>query len=367
MQLERRTVSINDLLLDPNNYRFHDLKGWKRVTESRFHEVRVQERALGFLTDTLAFELKELKDSIRTNGLVPLEQIVVRSYEHDPTKFVVVEGNRRVAAIKSLLDEHANGIVDLSSLELDRLRTLEVLILDLTNPDNAQAGHVLMAIRHVSGVKQWGAYQQAGLIVELRDQEGASFKTVAERLGMSPQEVARRYRASRALAQMEGDDEYKECAEPRMYAIFHETVAQPSVREWLGWDDRDFCFTKHEELHHFYSLIAGIDEQPAKIRGYEDIRSRLVPILRSQRAIQTLLDPTKTLEDAHQTAIEDAGTSNSNTNFELPVQIALRTLQALSIDIVRGLTASQLSLLTSLADRIKRTLDDHRVLSRADE
>src|SRR5665213_2252643 len=111
MQLVPRTAQIDSLLLDANNYRFHDLEGWNRVTDNRFHETRIQANAERLLRDNRSFDLVQLKDSISTNGFVPLEQIVVTSYPADATKYVVVEGNRRVAAIKWLLEDNAAGVL----------------------------------------------------------------------------------------------------------------------------------------------------------------------------------------------------------------------------------------------------------------
>ena len=56
--------------------------------------------------------------------------------------------------------------------------------------------------------------------------------------GISSREVARRYRASKALKQMEEDEEFSvSFAEPRLYVFFHEAVSQPKVREWLELND----------------------------------------------------------------------------------------------------------------------------------
>lgn len=132
MTLEERTVQLGDLLLDPNNYRFHDLPEWRRVSESRFHEAKVQEKAFSLLKGTTAFELAALKDSIRTNGFVPLERIVVRGYPTDESKYIVVEGNRRIAAIRWLLEDEEGGLVTLSPEETASLISLRVLFLDVS-------------------------------------------------------------------------------------------------------------------------------------------------------------------------------------------------------------------------------------------
>ena len=356
--IEPKSITIEDMLLDPNNYRFHDLEGWKRVEEPRYHERRVQQIALAFLQETPGFEVAELKDSIRTNGFVPLEQIVVRQCATEPSKYVVVEGNRRVAAIRWLLEDDESGACTLSEEDKAKLRNLEVLILDESRPENKHAVQVLMAIRHVSGIKEWGAYQQARLIVELLEQAGASYATVAERLGMSSREVARRFRASRALQQMESDEEYGDFAEPRMYAIFHEAVAQPLVREWLGWDDQLCRFGDKDNLGVFYSLICPSDGQPAKIAGYEDVRTKLKQIIQYPKALYAAQDPEKSLAEAHQVAVQEAGIAYNSSSLETAINAALKALDEMPVAMFRSLANEQIDLLKALSAKIQQTLDD---------
>lgn len=53
MEFSKHDVSPKQLLLDPNNYRFHDLVGYKRVSQrDRYAEPGVQERALQLLQTT---------------------------------------------------------------------------------------------------------------------------------------------------------------------------------------------------------------------------------------------------------------------------------------------------------------------------
>ena len=117
-----------------------------------------------------------------------------------------------------------------------------------------------MGIRHIAGPKAWGAYQQAQLVLELRDNEGYDFKTIGEHLGISTVEVARRYRAMKALKVMENDDLYAETVYPEFYRLFHELVSLPDVRTRFGWDANDETFTDIESAREFFDLIAPHDE-----------------------------------------------------------------------------------------------------------
>jgi AraC-like DNA-binding protein len=141
----------------------------------------------------------------------------------------VVEGNQRVAAVKSILFEHTHGTVDISEDKLQTLRALPIIELIGAPEERRHYQQTVMAIRHIAGIREWGPYQQAKLIVELYENEKHAFGQVAQRVGISSREVARRYRASKALQQMEDDEEFGEHANPKLDVFFHEAVSQPKV------------------------------------------------------------------------------------------------------------------------------------------
>ena len=118
MEYDKVDVAPAQLLLDPNNYRFHDLPGYSVVRKTaRYQERAVQEQALKLLRETTAFDFGSLKNFIRTNGYIPIEQIVVVPYDddvHGKKRYIVIEGNRRAACLKTLLEESAAATVDLA-------------------------------------------------------------------------------------------------------------------------------------------------------------------------------------------------------------------------------------------------------------
>src|ERR1700694_3530048 len=107
-EFEAQDISVSRLLLDPNNYRFLDRKKFKKKAANRFHEESVQMATLESLEQS--YQLEELKHSIITNGYVPMERIIVVPYPAKSGFFLVVEGNRRVASLKSILKEEQEGV-----------------------------------------------------------------------------------------------------------------------------------------------------------------------------------------------------------------------------------------------------------------
>jgi hypothetical protein len=287
MDFHQHHVSPVQLLFDPNNYRFHDIAGYRPVhNQARYGEPGVQERAVQLLQNTESFEIESLKDSIVTNGYVPIEQIVVVKYDEQEgcTRYLVVEGNRRVAAVKSILEEHTHGTVGISGEKLQTLHALPIIELIGAPEERKQYQQTLMAIRHIAGIREWRPYQQVKLIVELYENEQQAFGQVAQRVGISAREVARRYRASKALQQMEEDEEFGEYASPRLYVFFHEAVSQPKVREWLDFSDETYTAQDGEARRAFYELLS-----PRRVEG-EVLPPKLQNANRQVRQLQDIVD-----------------------------------------------------------------------------
>lgn len=338
MNLTPLTVEPDQLLLDPNNYRFHDLAGYKRVSRARFAEPGVQNRALQFLTETPSFDLNALRESIISNGFVPFEQIVVEAFKTEkgqPTVYLVVEGNRRTAAIKTLLADHNGGALTLRKEVLASISGISVIELTGSEAERSKYQKTLMAIRHVAGIREWGPYQQARLVVEMYDHEEHAFGPVAQRIGISAREVARRYRASKALEQMEQDEEFGEYADPKLYSFFHEAVSQPKVREWLQFSDQTYRAENPENRRIFYELLSpreieGETKEPKlqnanrQVRLLKDIVDKPVPL-------KILIDPEKTFEDAVKAA-EVENPPDETGVLEHALGVALQSLRQPSID-----------------------------------
>jgi hypothetical protein len=313
MNLKAVSVRPEQLLLDPNNYRFHDLDGYRPViNRRRYADAQVQARALGLLQSTPEFGLQALKDSILTNGFVPLEQVVVEEYDtsNGKRRYLVVEGNRRIAAIRSLLNEIQSSSITVPADIVDTFRKFRAFELQGTEDERTAFKQVLMAIRHVAGIREWGPYQQAKLVAEMYEKGQHQFSTVAQAIGMRANEVARRYRAIKALGQMENDDEFGEYASPKLYAAFQEAISSPLVRDWLGWSDETYRAESAENRRNFYELLIPqtVDGEtyPPKLRDVRQVR-KLKDIVNKPLATSILLDPEKGLEEAMSaSATEDA-------------------------------------------------------------
>jgi hypothetical protein len=251
------TVGLTDILLDPNNPRFAELgQQVDAVPEARFAERRVQDQAYERMK-TPRFDVVELRDTIKNLGFLPMDRIVVRPW-HGPNgerKYVVIEGNRRIAALTWLVGLHKTARETFTEDQLRNFTTLQVLLLDDAHaPENAR--WILPGLRHVSGIKEWGPYQKAKAVYELRE-SGMSAQTPAQSLGLSTRMANQAWRSYLALEQMRADEEYGEHVEPNLYSYFEEVFKRPNVKDWLAWSDEQRRFAHDEHVREFYSWMLG--------------------------------------------------------------------------------------------------------------
>ena len=294
-EFQAGTLDIEQMLLDPNNFRFQDAPDFIFADTKRFAEETVQARAAARLRDEA---LLPLKQSILRNGFLPFERLVVTPYS--ATKFLVIEGNRRLAAMQWIRNDLEAGATVPEEIKAT-LSAVPVVIVPSDSSDPALR-EALMGVRHVSGIKGWGGYQRALLVATLKDKYSLESTEVAQRLAMTVQEVNRRYRALKALQQMMSSENFSDYAKPDMYPLFHEAVSLPVVREWLGWDDGTCEFKNPTTTDQFFSLISTSqdsteDFKSPKITTYSEVRD-LRLILANPEAKKVLLDPIKSFTEA---------------------------------------------------------------------
>ena len=361
-RFQDKLVAHDRLLLDPNNYRFQESPDWVAASDERFHEEAIQDRAYRRLRD--GGGLVELKNSILTNGFLPVERVVVREYEYaddGDEYYVVVEGNRRVAALQWIAEDHLHGATAPERM-VDDLQNVPVLV--LADADADPVFHeALMGIRHVSGIREWGGYQRAKLVAALREDHALDAAEIAARLGMSAHEVNRRYRAFRALAQMQNHEEYGSRYRADMYPLFHEAVSLPLVREWLGWDEGTGEFTDDEQLAVLYELITPNEAEngnrrDAKIRTYDQVRE-LRSILPNAEARQMLFDPSRSFLDA----VTIAKHEELSRAWASKVASAISALDSIGALELEKLSLDDLETIGKLKDMATRLLENYEKIT----
>jgi ParB-like chromosome segregation protein Spo0J len=275
-------VDIDDIYLDPNNPRLIEM-GHKSIEEEFYNEDLVQESVIKYL-QIPRFNINELIKSIEANGFIDIESIIVRPWSIDSNKYIIVEGNRRIAAIKLINRKLPanNKIKDLQS-NLSKIK-VKVFEGDVNDENDLAYIKVIQGIRHISGPKSWGLYQQARLIVELFDDHNIEFTLINEMLGIGSRQTPKLYRVFKLLLQMECDEEYGDRAKPDLFSLFQKSFENMTIRNWIGWTLECIDSSKDDEMKAmnenvnrdnlliFYGLITSEDGEKEEISNPDQLK-----------------------------------------------------------------------------------------------
>lgn len=358
MNLIPKDIPLSSILLDPNNYRFQDTSDYRPIPIDKYHLETNQQKSF----NNLKSDIQDLVNSIRSNGYLQVERVVVAPYGEDG-RYYVIEGNRRISALRLIKEEIDEGLLD----DPDLQAIIAAVPCLATTDTDADPGfrEALMGIRHVGGIKQWGGFQRAQLIYDLKIKFGLDSQTIAERLGLSTQEVNRRFRAMNALRQGLDDEDFGDKIKPDMYALFHEAVSVPIIRNWLGWSDTTNTFDSTTEREQFYELLLPRSseelgkERPPKLQTYSDVR-QLRDILPNAQAKASLLN----IDEAYSTAIAAANQEQVKSKWREEVKRASQAVENISALDLISMTEEDLHLLRSLDENLRNMLETKQKISR---
>jgi len=251
-------VKLEELYLDPNNPRL-EASNSKRVTDKRAVEKGIQERCLKRMRDEIG--VRDLIDSIKTCGFATVDRIVLRLIK--PNQYIVVEGNRRVTALKILDMKYEEGSISIPLSIRKGIKQFESL---LYKGDNKDIAWVIQGLRHATGIKKWAEYPKAKFITTIHE-AGTSPGDIASRFGMKPQaEVSRLIRAYYGFEQAKKDEDYGDDLKQEKFGMFTEVIfAKSQIKDWLGWDESKNRFKKTDNLSTFVAWMVPDEEGKTRI------------------------------------------------------------------------------------------------------
>ena len=152
----------------------------------------------------IEMDVEEIALSILANGFLREESLLVFEPDKKRKEYIVVEGNRRLAAVLLLRDESlrnkvgATKLGKLSAQEFDALNELPVSIY----PDRKSLWKYT-GFRHINGPKQWDSFSKAKYVAHVHESYGYGLETIANTIGDRFRYVERIYRGYKVLQQAE--------------------------------------------------------------------------------------------------------------------------------------------------------------------
>lgn len=234
-----KPVDIDQLFLDPENPRLESVttgSTQEELAKAMWKEMAVSEVALsvaenGFFEEEPLFVIPAPKSFGAGERLGP---------NHDPKKpsFVVVEGNRRLTAVKLLVDSGLRQRVratDLPTISETRRRDLQMLPVSIY-PDK-EALWEYFGFRHVNGPKEWDSLSKAAYIAHVVREFEKPLDLIARKIGDQHSTVERIFRGYILLEQAEKRTKFRreDCNRNRFYFSHLYTAATyPEVLSFLG-------------------------------------------------------------------------------------------------------------------------------------
>jgi hypothetical protein len=191
--LQIESLDVDQLLLDPENPRLEGMVKTSDQTElmkAMWREMAVSEVAL----------------SIAENGFFEEEPLfaIPGPNVNGRKGYYVVEGNRRLTAVKLLLDEQLRKIVKATDLpQLNARQRSELQQLPVSVYDRREDLWEYFGFRHVNGPKEWDSLSKAAYVAKVRREYGKSLEEITRKIGDQHSTVKRIYRGFVLLEQAE--------------------------------------------------------------------------------------------------------------------------------------------------------------------
>ena len=213
-------IAPSELNFDLENPRFLD-KGFE-----------TEEEVVKYLVDHV--DVDELLQSIRSTGYVDFEPAVVLR-----EKNVVLEGNRRLAALRLLSDENLRKKLGVSLPDVSEPQPLPAKIRVKWVKERKDA-RAFVGFKHINGPFKWDALAKAKFAAEWFE-EGGDIETISRTLGDNHNTVRRIVNGWYALKQATEDGFEREHRSKTRFAFSHlyTALTRASVREFLGLTPED--------------------------------------------------------------------------------------------------------------------------------
>jgi hypothetical protein len=366
---ESHEVEPEFLLLDPQNLRLLERVdgGIQNLRVKLIGQKSVQDKLYKMLLDDKAFDVKSLETSIAHNSFLRHERLIVARY--DGEKFLVLEGNRRLTAVRHLLEVYGPALTGLPDSIRQSLKTLPCFVLNGSSVGGSErrlneyrrASEIYVGMRHLMGAKKWepaSRYEFEARLIE----EGWSVAEIAERFGSDKSDVMRDLKAQRLYRDFGQFERKNKLGHSLTYNAFAEAARAPSVMNWLGWsNEKKTVVEKDREASFFHYLISRLKARAraASEEGEEESAEES-----AETIVRRLRDMLKLRDENIESALVDRDFDSADLFFEEKRKGALakriasytRGLKRITSDELADNPKENKAKLTELIEQAKKTI-----------
>lgn len=295
-QLASEVISVERLLLDCENPRLPvELRGNEDQAELATHMAEI-------------FNALDVARPIATYGFYPWEALVV--IPANDGHYTVVEGNRRLTAVKGLADstirnrfQRPDEWRELAEAGKDRIPGALPCVVVPSRSDAIPA----LGYRHISGIKPWEPQMQARFVAELINREDHTFEAVAALVGKTKQWVQETY-STFSVFEVAAELDIDTAGADDSYSLLTVALGTTELRAHIGAQrtveagEPVIADPKSETLAELFEWVFGSDEAEPVAAESRDIRA-LAKVIAKPAGLGAIRDGLS-LEEAKQ-KIED--------------------------------------------------------------
>lgn len=318
MNSKIKYIALDQVFLDNENPRLSEFGIDKKSLESEVIKILWEEMAVN-----------ELMYSIVSNGFWDYEPLIV--LKNREGKFIAIEGNRRLAAVKLI---HGKYEISIPAHVKDRInqplikQTSKLPCIVVTSKEESWK---YVGFKHVNGPAKWGSFAKAKYIAEIHNEFGIPIEQIAYQIGDTNKTAQKLYQGLMVLEQANREKVYKydDIQSNRIYfSHLYTGLQREGIREFLNVrevEDEDPNPVPKEKLKDLGQLLEWL---------YGSKRNQTSPVIKSQNPDLKYLDEILQNKQAV-AALRDGETlyysyelsRSSDTLFEESLLAAKRGLQ----------------------------------------
>lgn len=282
-------ISLGEIALDPRNPRLGRAAHLENLDQDQIYDKMKD------------WSLEELATSFLESGFWPHEAVlcVVENIQ-GKDGLVVVEGNRRIAALQRLQKAYAGE---------ETSKKWQDLIAGVPRPDELFARvpfiqydsradvDAFLGFRHVTGIKEWAPPEKAQFIAKLIDESGFSYRQVMRKIGSKTDTVERNYIAYSILSQMEETEDLEIEEVENRFSVLFLSLRSKNVQAFLGIENKFGIEPKDvkppidnqhiDHLRDFSKWLFGDAETPPVVKDSREV-DRFARVLASAEGLDYL-------------------------------------------------------------------------------
>lgn len=185
---EIKFVNINELRLDDRNPRLAEFSSTAIANEGEIIQILWEN-----------MDVQELVMSIIASGFFQHEPLIITE---ESEQYVVIEGNRRLAAVKLLSNPDLAAslsitVPSINDKQREGLQDLPCLV------EDREAAWRYLGFKHINGPAKWGSYAKSQYIADVHQIYNIPLQQIAEQIGDTHNTVQRLFQGLMVIQQAE--------------------------------------------------------------------------------------------------------------------------------------------------------------------